>query len=681
MLKFFKKMERTRNFIILLFTLVLVGSLVAVCVPTRDSQQQNLGRSTEIAAQVGSERITVGEVVTVQERDRQIQRQVAPANFLINKLIEEKLIRIEAEKYDVTASDIEIAKEIREIFKIPGKPFDQKRYEQNAIRSAGSVKNFEERIRNQVSRQKLVAFITAGVSASEEELLTDYKRRNTKFNLTYVPVNTADITKKISPTDEELKEYFEKKKKTYYINVSQKKIRYLYLETSRIGETLKFSDEALKEIYDKLPEDKKQAGVHVQEIVLNVAKPELDAQVLQKAIKIAGDLKKGDQTVSEEKFAEVAKGQSERPATAFNGGKVRGLVRENKNNPTDPYQRILNMKEGEITEPLKFRSSYYVLRRGKSVPKSFERAKNEIEVSRRHSKAYEATAALANKAVARLREVKDVQKIAKEFAAEANMKVSDMIRETGYVKPGDEIENLGISQDFEKGIASLVKVDDVGDRIPIPGGFAIPLLVDKKDPRDAELKEVRSQVLEAVKNEQAREQVEKIAKKIAASANSAGDLRAAAQNEKLKARNAKDFILGSPLGEGPSASTSRALEDAIFDLKKGEITKTPIKIGTGDDWLVIAVNTREEADIESFAKERDQLVRRKIAEKRFRVFSDYIGSVRQTMQDKGEIKIFKEAIDKIDEQSRQNQPQLPPQIPQLPQFPGQPGKIPLPPPQ
>ncbi len=659
-------MERTRNFIILIFAFVLVGSLVFFYAPTQ-GVQENLARSGELAAQVGYERITVGDVVTLQERLRQTQPQFIPTNYLIDNMIQEKLIRIEAERLGLTASDIEIAEQIREAFKSPdGQPFDQNRYEQNAIRQAGSVNAFEESIRDQISRQKLIAYVTSGVLVSEEEVLDDYKRRNTKFDLTYVPVNTADLTENINPDDKELRDYFEKNKKSYYINTPQKKIRYIYLETAKIGETLKFTDEELKAVYDKLPEERKQAGVKVQEIVLRADKPDADAQVLQKANEIIENLKKGAATVSEEKFSNTARGESEKPSTAINGGMVAGLVRENKNNPTDPYQRILNMKEGEITEPLKFGSNYYILRRGPSVPKSFENAKKEIEISRRNSKAYEANAALAGKVSERLKKEKDLEKVASEFASQANMKVSEMIRETEYVKPGDEIEKIGISQDFEQGIAGLNKVNEVGDKIPVAGGFAIPLLVDKKDPRDARFEEVRSQVVEAVKAKQAREQVETIAKKIAAGADTVASLSSAAQAVKLSSRNAKDFILGSPLGEGPSATTSEALEDAIYALRTGEVTKTPIK--AGDNWFIVGVNDREEANMENFAGEREQLIATKLNEKRGRVFADYIAAVKQRMEANDEIKIYQSAVAKIDEANRQNQPQNP-QLPDGGQLP------------
>lgn len=671
MLKFFKKMERTRNFLLIVFAVVLVLSMIVFGAIMGNQAGADLTRSSEAAAYVGSEKITVGEIATQVQNIQQNSRQQAPqASLLVDGLIREKMIKLEADNLGLTASDAELAESIREMFKDPsGKPIDQNRYTQNAIRQAGSVAAFENSIRNQISAGKVQAFVTSGVTVSEEEVLNDYNRKNTKFNLTYVPISPADIAQNIEPSDEELQKYFEENKKDYYISLPQKKIRYVYLETAKVGEKLEISDEDLKAQYDKLPEERRQAGVNVQEIVLRVPKPEFDGEVLKKANEeIIKELRKDGDTVSEEKFAEVAKGQSENPATAPDGGRVKGLVRR-ATDPTkqdDPYQRILGMKEGQVTEPIKSGTNYYILRRGKAVPKSFEDMKKELDVSARNTKAYAANAALAGKVEEELKKSKDVKATAEKFATDANMSVDDMIRETDYVKPGDEIDKLGVSQDFEQGIATLENNEDVGNKIPVPGGFAIPLLVDKKDPRDAELDEVKDKVKEALKVKQAKDKIEEIANSVASNANAPGDLNSAASSNKLEAKEAKDFILGSPLGEGPSATTSEALEEKIYDLKKGEVTKEPIKIG--DNYYIVGVNEREEASTEDFQKQRTQLVEQMLTQKKGRVFQDYLAALRQRLEKAKQITIYKDALAQVDSFAQANAPQVP-QRPQMPQMP------------
>lgn len=648
MLKFFNRLEKTRNFVLLIFAVVMVASLVLLIPQDSGLQGTNLAQSTETAASVAGEEITVGELYRQKEYYTQMmQGRPYPVKSILNSTIGSRITRLEAERLGLTASDVEVAEAIRESFKSQdGKPFDQKRYEQNAVNQAGSVAKFEEGIRDSISADKLRAFLTSGITVSDEEVLKDFQRKNTKFDLSYVIVNPTDLAQSITPTDAELQDYFEKNKQSYYISVPQKKIKYVFVNTAKIGEKLPLSDEELRAEYDKLPEDKKYAGVLGQEIVLRVPKPEFDSQVQAKAAELVERLKKDGETVSEEAFAEIAKGQSENPVSAPQGGKLKGPVRENLNNTTDPYQRLIKMQPGQITEPISYQGRYFILRRGEAVPKPFEDARKELEVSLRNRKAYAVAAELAQKVTDTLKQNKDVQATAQAFAGEANMSVTEMVRETAYIKPGDDIPNIGISPQFEDGISMLVNAQDVGDKIPVQNGFAIPLLADKKEPRDAEFDEVKAQLVEVVKLEKARSQVGEIANRIASGASDAGALSGAATASGLKAQESKTFIIGSPLGTGPSATTNEALEDAIYALKEGETTRTPIQIG--DNWYIVGANKREDANMDDFAKQRDSLRETMLTQKRGQVFSDYLAATRQRMEKDGDIKIYQDVVAKLD---------------------------------
>jgi peptidyl-prolyl cis-trans isomerase D len=650
MLKFFNRLERTRNFVLLVFGILMVLSLVLFYAPTRNDFSENLSRSDETAAKVAGEKITVGELYRQKEQYGQFaQGRSFPAKLLLNSLIGSRIARVEAARLGLTASDAEVAAEIRDQLKASDRPVDQKTYEENVTSQYGSVSAYEENVRDQISARKLEAFITSGVTVSEEEVLNDFKRKNTKFDLTYVSISPTELAQTITPSDDDLRQYFEKNKAAYYISVPQKKIKYIFINTAKIGEKLPISDADLKAEYDKLPADKKKAGVLGQEIVVRISKPgdpQFEQQAQQKAADIEQRVKKDGENVSEETFATVAKGFSENTATAPLGGKLPGPVRENPNKPDDPYQRLLKMKPGEVTEPITYQGRIFILRRGEDVPKSFEDARKELEVSLRNRRAYGVAAELAGKVADELKQNKDVQKTAADFASQANMSTAEMIRETGYVKPGDNIDKIGVSQQFEDGIAGLENPQDVGDKTPVPDGFAIPMLVDKKEPRDAEFDEVKDQIVEVVKMEKARGMVEDIANQIASGAVNADALNALATAKGLKAQDQKSFILGSPLGQGPSASTNEALEDAIYAMKVGDVTKTPVKLGDG--YVIVGVKNREDANMDEFAKQRDQLVEQMLQQKRNSVFSDYLAETRREYESDGKIVLYPDAIARVD---------------------------------
>ena len=261
----------------------------------------------------------------------------------------------------------------------------------------------------------------------------------------------------------------------------------------------------------------------------------------------------------------------------------------------------------------------------------------------RTPKSFSAAAKLAERAQARLKETQDPQKVAQELAAEANMKPAEMVKETPYIKPGDDVPDIGSNQQFEQAIAPLNNPKDVGQQTGIKGGFAIPMLVDKKEPRIPDFEEVKTKVAKALKDQRAKEQLESKAKEIASTVGSADQLKAAAQKPGFEAATEESFKLGKTLG---SAGTSPALDEAIYALKAGEVTKTPVK--SGDNWVVIGVTRRTEADLAEFAKQREQLTESMVSQRQDQVFADYIAGVQEKMKRDGKIKVYEEVLLSLD---------------------------------
>ncbi|HEX8143722.1 MAG TPA: SurA N-terminal domain-containing protein [Pyrinomonadaceae bacterium] len=653
MLKFFSRLERTRGLIIVIFAVMMAVSLVIFYAPGRNTSSMTPASSNEVLARVGSDEVTVGDLQTLKESYMQMfggqisLAQLGGDKRFLDGLIRDRIIAQEAARLGLAASDAEVADKIRKEFKdASGKFVGFDRYKESVVSRYGSIERFERQIRDQIAAEKLQAFVTAGVRISDTEVQDDYRRKNTTFQLVYVPVTADKLAQKIQPSDDELRAYFEQHKTEYRILEPQKKVRYLFISQAKAGEKLQISDADLRADYDNLAPDKKQAGVRVQQIVFKVARPDLDEEVHKKAEALLTQLRAaaGGGPVTEDAFATAAKGNSEDAATAQQGGLLPAPVKRNPNKPNPIYDRMLDVQEGELSELFKSGNNYYILRRGASVPKTFEDAKPELLVSKRNARAYAVAAQLAARAETRLKETKDFQKVAQELAAEANMNPADMVRETPYIKSGDDVPNIGNNQKFEEAIAPLENPNDVGVRTGVRDGFAIPMLLDKREPRIPEFEEVRERVGQALKQERAKQQLEQRANELASSTGSAADLKAAAEKLGLEAKTEDAYKLGAPLGE---AGTSPVADDAIFNLKEGEITKTPVKIG--DNWVVVGATKRTEADLTEFAKQRDQLTQTALSSRRNQVFDDYITSVQARMQRDGQIKINKDVLAKVAE--------------------------------
>ena len=142
----------------------------------------------------------------------------------------------------------------------------------------------------------------------------------------------------------------------------------------------------------------------------------------------------------------------------------------------------------------------------------------------------------------------------------------------------------------------------------------------------------------------------KLAKDIAAGANDPAGLAAAAKARGLEAKDQKSYILGSPLGEGATGGTTEEMENAIYAMKSGSVSKTPFKLG--DNWVVVGVTNRTDANMTDFAKQRSSLMEQMLTEKRSNVFNDYMEALRRKMETDGSIKVYKDVLTKIDGQDQ-----------------------------
>lgn len=674
MLKQLSKFERTSKVLILGFVALMAVSLVLFFRPNSGSSALEPTKSAEVVATVGGEDITLGEFAT-QKQNIQMQfsrfgGQISLTQMgytddrILDGLIQKKVALLEARRLGLEASTAEVNERIRKTFSdTAGKltlvdasgKLDMAKYEQRV----GDVAAFERGVGEDIAREKLEAFISASVHVSEDEVREDFKRKNTSFDLTYVVVSPNKLAEKIQPADDELKAYYDKHKTDYNILVPQKKIRYVFIDQDKSGQKLQISDKELHDEYDNLQPQYKQAGVKVQQIVLKVAREDLDATVKAKADGLVAKARGANGGATEEAFADLAKGNSEDPATAKDGGRVNGIVKKNLNKSDDPYQQVLDMQPGEVTDPIKYKNAYYILRRGDSVPKTFEDAKPELLASLRNRRGYTVAQKLAQKAQERLKQTKDPQKVAQELAAEANMSPADMVRETPFIKAGDDVPDIGSSQQFEEAIAPLNNPNDVGERTGIKNGFAIPMLLEQKPPRIPEFDEVKDKVRNAVKDEKAKAQLEQKAKDLVAAAKTPGDLKAAAEKLGLEAKAEANYKLGTPLGE---AGSSVLIDDPLYGGKAGEVLQSPIFVN--QNYLIIGVNKRTDADLTEYAKQRASLMETALSQRKNQVFEDYLNNVLARMKQEGTVKIYKDILDTVREEEPEAIPQ--PRQPQLP---------------
>ena len=147
---------------------------------------------------------------------------------ILDQAVNSRIALQEARRIGLTASDEEVRAIIAKQFNLASDD-DVKRYKDYVVRNYGGVALYEQSVRDGLAAQKLRAYVIAGVQVSEAEVKDDFMRENTLFDVTYVPVSAQDLAAKITPSDEEMRQYFDAHKTDYRFLEPQKKIRYLFV--------------------------------------------------------------------------------------------------------------------------------------------------------------------------------------------------------------------------------------------------------------------------------------------------------------------------------------------------------------------------------------------------------------------------------------------------------------------
>src|SRR5262249_34658283 len=303
-----------------------------------------------------------------------------------------------------------------------------------------------------------------------------------------------------------------------------------------------------------------------------------------------------------EDFATVAKGNSMDPS-AKQGGDI-GWIKKDPNKSSQWRQRIYtsDLKVGDIDGPFQDGSSMYLMKVTEEREVPFAQMRDTLKATVQNNKAYKAANDLAQKAYEKATENKDMRKAAEEIAKEIHVSADTLLKTTPYFKNGDAQKDLGDSNSsannpaFDNATSTLAK-GEIGEKVSIPGGFAVPRVVDILDKGVAlSFEQARNQVENKYRQEKEPNLAQSIAHEILNQSKNAEDFERLAKADGLEVKSDTNFNNYSFPGaaQGGLQATNQA-RSALTSLKEGEAAKTPIKVGAS--YLIFASKKRSEADL------------------------------------------------------------------------------------
>lgn len=299
---------------------------------------------------------------------------------VLESMIAEKIMLIEAEKLNIPATDVEVISRIRSIpsFQVNGSfNFDQ--YEAILRNNGLNSEQYEKAIKDEIKINKMTGIIYQTQSiATDREIENEYNFRKSNITLDYaaVPLNTFENNVPANPDEAALKEYYNRTKEIYRVP-AEIKVKYVALDKNKYLETYNISDEQAKEYYEnnQLLYDKKESAdvsmIYIASMGLdNKSQTDTKAKIDAAYQELAGG----------KTFAEVADKYKENNIITEDGGHIgvieRGTVEK------DMEDVIFSTPVNTYSKPVKVTHGYIIVYINNLTPAkkyTFEEKKDEIK--------------------------------------------------------------------------------------------------------------------------------------------------------------------------------------------------------------------------------------------------------------------------------------------------------------
>ncbi len=577
------------------------------------------------AAMVDGEAITMAEykrsydaVVEQMRRmfgkqiDEKMLKMLQVKKQAINRLIDQRLLLKEADRLNIKVSDKELQDSLIAIpaFRRNGM-FDLTTYKRVLAGNRLTPEIFEADQMQSLQQAKLRNLILDNVAVSDLEAGEWYKYKNTRISIDYITFEPSSY-KNINPDNKKIRDYYDDHKNNYK-SEPMLKVNYLEFFPDDYRKKVNISSSEAKEYYDEnMDKFKIPAKVEARHILIRVASAASDADVQkakQKAEKIYQMAIKG------EDFSSLAKKFSQGPSRESGGY----LGRFTRNSMLKSFaDKAFSMKKGEISEPVRTRFGWHVIKVEGVYPastKPFDEVKASIVKILENNKIKNLAYDDAGKAFDAI--------IDGETLREAGIAAGKKLREAGpFTETGKGLSMSGAAK-FAKAAFSL-PLNEVSDIKEIQGSYYIIKPMGKIPPAVLDFEKVKGKVKQDLTMELKRKQAEKDAEEFLSSLKKDGNLQAITIKKGLKIKSSKLFTRDAGITE---IGGNRDITNAAFKLSnKNKVFPNVLKANR--NFYVIAFKDKKVPDQAEIHKNLNKIKNTLLKIKQNKIFKAFLDTLR-----------------------------------------------------
>ena len=566
--------------------------------------------------EIPTERFRRTQANLIEQYERMTRQRLTPEMIerlglnqrVMNELVNDTMVVQAAGREGVRVSDDELRSRIQEMreFQQDGR-FSRDRYLRILKQVRLEPGSFEAEMRRQLIRKKIEDLVKDGVKVSDAELQEAYSARNQRVRMAWASIDTTPLMAGVTVPDADLEPYV-KAHQAQFTRPERRRIQYVIVSAPVPPQTV--SDQDAQAYYDSNVKEYEQLPqVHAAHILVRVP-PVGGSEAENKAkAKIEDVLKRAR---AGEDFAKLAKETSEDTANAQQGGDL-GFVKRGDLVPQFE-QAAFALKKGELAPaPVRTPFGYHAIKvldvkDGGKTP--FKDVVDAIKTKLAAKRAEEEASKKAETDQAKLLAAKD-------FAAEAHtlgLPLRDAI-----VGRGELIVGIGRDPKVEEAVFS-VSVGGTSAPIKVPTGYAIVRVVQQSPAGVPPLEEIKPRVIDAIKRERAEVIAMDRAKALVAAVGKGGDFLTTAKADGFATGETPLFSKAEPPKE---ARLPGGVLLAAVQTPTGQVSE-PVK--TGAAVYVVKTLERQPADAAGFDKQREELEKQALEQKRTQAWDAWIES-------------------------------------------------------
>ncbi len=569
-------------------------------------------------AEVGEREVGQQELLRAYERE--VQRlqsqlgglQIGPDSPLrqglsqqaLQSLINRALYDNEADRLDLSATDIQAAEMIREnpAFRNELNQFDRFRFEQLIAQNGFNEAMFVASTKRDLVREQLSGAIGAGAFVPRTLARTVYAWRNEKRTLESVLIPNT-VMREVAEPDEAALAAWHRDNEDDFKAPEYRAITWVAFTATDLADQVRVDEDAVRDLYT--------ARLDILTTPANRTVEQILADSREAAAAAAGRLQGGSSL-------EDAAGPDD---IASSLGKVTA-----ENLPASARDAVFDLPVGGISAPVETPLGWHVFRvtaREDAIVTAYEDARADLEKELRLERAGEALYQLSNDVDEDLAGGATLEEVAQKFDLPHGR--ASAIDAEGKGRSGEPVANLPSLPEFLSVAFDIAEGDEPELRESESGGYMLIRVDGITEPALRPLEEVREAVREAVLRDRRMAAADEAAQALAQSWAGGGDAQAEAGNRNWV------HVPATPLTRADAtsqANLSPELVNRLFAASPGEVIagRTASDDGAAVVRLVAVTPADPAADAEQVSQLEDSLTAGVVND----LFAQYTGAMRAT---------------------------------------------------